>query len=87
MDAQDETPEAIDAPKRGPGRPKAEPKPEVQKDYVTIIGLKRFHISSTDIKGGTDEAMSLKVQPDQTVMNVKAAVANGLAKAGLLRIV
>ena len=78
MDAQDEVTET---PKR---KPKPEPAP---RDYVTIIGLKRFHLSATDIEGGSPFSMSLKIVPDQTVMNVKAKVAEGLAKAGLARIV
>lgn len=92
MDAHDDAEtnaqiEGDDAPKRKPGRPKAEPKPEAPPEYVTILGLKKFHISSTDIKGGTGFAMSEKVKPNDTVYNVKASVASGLAKAGLARIV
>lgn len=92
MDAHDDAEtnaqiEGDDAPKRKPGRPKAEPKPDAPKEYVTILALKKFHLSATDTEGGSPFSMSLKIVPDQTVMNVKASVASGLAKAGLARIV
>ena len=90
MDAQDETPEVEateEAPKRKPGRPKAEPKPEPAKAFVSVLGLRKFHIAADAIRGGTENGMSLKVFPNQTVHDIRADIAASLQAAGFARVV
>jgi hypothetical protein len=95
MDAHDETPP--EAPKRKPKAPKPEietapdlpetPAPRLKPAGVSIKAIRRMHIDPADIVGfHGQEAVSIRLQPGETLHNLKthkaeALIARGFASA------